>query len=483
MRLPECVLTLVLIGAASASAAAADYYVRPLGGSYGVENGTSYADAFDGFVDVSGLTAGDTLYICGAHTEEFAPVNSGAANNHIVADGDCDGDLGSIDTTGIVSNTIDAVRLEGRSYWTIQNMTVAGRRHGILVYSAVARSGFTLRNNSIDQRNAGTVTNACHGIMFAGGASYAYTDVIIEGNTILGTKETCAGSFNDAITIEKGTARIYVRDNDLTGSYSGVDLSGASTGEYYITNNRIRHMRANAIRIEGSLGCPSGLTIAGNVGDNLGQWGMTFLDIANSLVTHNTFRVFHDLPQDGLAPYGAVQLNGDEACAETGNVFANNIFEANYSAGVIVNYHGTRAAFESGNTWINNRLNQSGSQTTLFGWLEDAGNNVTEANHATWLSSHAGETYGDVSYVHASCISQGCTSTSDLRLPPASTLRRTGTSSVICREARGRACYPDSPDIGAYQSTSGDPAATRETATTRTAASARQPATTRAARE
>ncbi|MFZ2054369.1 MAG: hypothetical protein WAU81_09240, partial [Candidatus Aminicenantales bacterium] len=44
----------------------ADWYVRPAGGSYGTENGTSYANAWDGLLRVvwgpGGVQAGDTLW-------------------------------------------------------------------------------------------------------------------------------------------------------------------------------------------------------------------------------------------------------------------------------------------------------------------------------------------------------------------------------------------------------------------------------------
>ena len=50
------------------------WYVRPYGGNtvtYGAENGTSYADAWDGFSKIAwgpgGVQAGDTLYVCGTH--------------------------------------------------------------------------------------------------------------------------------------------------------------------------------------------------------------------------------------------------------------------------------------------------------------------------------------------------------------------------------------------------------------------------------
>lgn len=51
--------------------------------------------------------------------------------------------------------------------------------------------------------------------------------------------------------------------------------------------------------------------------------------------------------------------------------------------------------------------------------------------------------------------------TSTYRLLPSSPLKRTGTQHAYCADARGRVCPPSAPNSGAYQSTSGDPAATR----------------------
>lgn len=51
--------------------------------------------------------------------------------------------------------------------------------------------------------------------------------------------------------------------------------------------------------------------------------------------------------------------------------------------------------------------------------------------------------------------------TSTYRLLPSSPLKRTGTQHAYCADARGRVCPPSAPNSGAYQSTSGDPAAPR----------------------
>lgn len=59
---------------------ASSWYVRPVGGNYGSEDGTSYDNAWDGLHDVffneSGVEPGDDLYICGLH---YHTVTSGGA--------------------------------------------------------------------------------------------------------------------------------------------------------------------------------------------------------------------------------------------------------------------------------------------------------------------------------------------------------------------------------------------------------------------
>ena len=88
----------------------ATWYVRPAGGSYGGEDGTAYADAWDGLKSVvwggAGVVAGDTLYVCGTHylTTAVAPSSNrnwvigadGTSGNEITIRGDYGGDAGII---------------------------------------------------------------------------------------------------------------------------------------------------------------------------------------------------------------------------------------------------------------------------------------------------------------------------------------------------------------------------------------------------
>lgn len=103
-----------------------DYYVRPSGGSYGSENGTSYANAWDGFTNVNWTTVDSgngTLWICGTHTEGLSVGQSGEDGTPIIADGDCSTQGGS---DGIISanGVTNGVSVSSRSYVTIRNLEI-----------------------------------------------------------------------------------------------------------------------------------------------------------------------------------------------------------------------------------------------------------------------------------------------------------------------------------------------------------------------
>jgi len=85
----------------STNAAASDWFVRPVGGEYGDEDGTSYDNAWDGLLNVvwgeGGVVAGDTLYICDTHINTridndatayyWSPGASGSEGNYITIKG------------------------------------------------------------------------------------------------------------------------------------------------------------------------------------------------------------------------------------------------------------------------------------------------------------------------------------------------------------------------------------------------------------
>ena len=101
-------LTLLIIILTSQTYAA-EWFVRPSGGSYGSENGTSYSNAWDGLGNViwgtNGVQAGDTLYVCGLHLRHYTShppgsllwdIGSGTSGNRITIRGDYQDDPGVI---------------------------------------------------------------------------------------------------------------------------------------------------------------------------------------------------------------------------------------------------------------------------------------------------------------------------------------------------------------------------------------------------
>jgi PKD repeat protein len=87
---------------------ARDWYVRPAGGAYSSENGTSYVNAWDGLASVvwgaGGVQAGDTLWVCGTHLPktyvggyifDWGPIPSGGGEStRTTIRGDYPGDPG-----------------------------------------------------------------------------------------------------------------------------------------------------------------------------------------------------------------------------------------------------------------------------------------------------------------------------------------------------------------------------------------------------
>jgi hypothetical protein len=88
---------------------AKDWYVRPAGGTYGSENGTSYENAWDGLNNVvwgaSGIQPGDSLWVCGLHIYDYTGgyfynqlsiISGTSETSRITVRGDYPGDSGII---------------------------------------------------------------------------------------------------------------------------------------------------------------------------------------------------------------------------------------------------------------------------------------------------------------------------------------------------------------------------------------------------
>jgi len=138
-RMMKCKLRMILINLMwlvliQSSVMGGMWCVRPAGGSYGKEDGSSYQDAWDGLQNVvwgpGGVEAGDTLYVCGLHLrtrtggsawEIFRPGVSGTGeDSRIIIRGDYPGDQGIIWGAGIMAHEpwVD----EGDNTWSITDV-------------------------------------------------------------------------------------------------------------------------------------------------------------------------------------------------------------------------------------------------------------------------------------------------------------------------------------------------------------------------
>lgn len=98
------------------------WYVRPSGGSYGAENGTSYADAWDGFANIvwASIQPGDTLWVAGSHTQLLTIGASGISTKYIYIKS-LIADPATISGSGSRTMCIDAT---SRTYLEFDGLTV-----------------------------------------------------------------------------------------------------------------------------------------------------------------------------------------------------------------------------------------------------------------------------------------------------------------------------------------------------------------------
>jgi hypothetical protein len=190
------------------------WYVRPDTSHSGTRNGTSYATAWGGWTEIvwggSGVAAGDTLYVCGAHTfsaGQSVGAHGGTTTNRTTIRGDFPADPGSILCVGNVFLT------QGRANTILRNLTfTAGTSHALFVTSAATLSDY------IQNTFNSTAANSVFSLYGDNGQNHA--DVLIQGNTF-----RCSGAglaAGKAATIEwfmsaaGGTStltRVKIKDN------------------------------------------------------------------------------------------------------------------------------------------------------------------------------------------------------------------------------------------------------------------------------
>ena len=162
------------------------FYVRPSGGTYGTEDGTSYANAWDGLSNINfSLLENNVLAICGTHNE----VVSVTANNFTIT-GNAPEESGTIDGqdargTGMQLNTQFNVVINNLSIinHTTQNLFIGGKSSGIITNNCTfSGSG----NQGIQHFNYASATHnnvICDDNLDEGISAHDTTIVYINGGT------------------------------------------------------------------------------------------------------------------------------------------------------------------------------------------------------------------------------------------------------------------------------------------------------------
>jgi hypothetical protein len=282
------------------------WYVRPDTSHSGTRNGTSYATAWGGWSEIvwgaSGVNAGDTLYLCGAHayTASIAVGAHGGSSNTTRATirGDYSGDAGSINFT--VAGWMNC----SRAWTTIKALAITSTASGQYCIYIGAAAGIVIDGCSLVGGYAAVGLDS----------SIAYTSMTVSNCLI-------SGQENMGIAQGIGTASIVssgikitgntVHDTGLYGIYLAIESTNAawdtsSFKDYLVANNTVYNTPGPSIYLrtcnnDKTTPPPiysSGLVVSGNTvhdcgtvaGDNGNHGGLLLSGFVAPLIANNTVR-------------------------------------------------------------------------------------------------------------------------------------------------------------------------------------------------
>ena len=369
------------------------WFVRHSTAHGATRNGASYATAWGTFSEVvwggAGVVAGDTLYVCGAHTTKLTIGANGNASNRIAVDFRYSADPGSIDGGGAVSPLITA---NIRSYFDIIGPTLTDPTSGTTashIYMDRCRH-ITVRDAVIN----GVTANVARGIVIRSGnttsGNYGTFDVEVSGCAISdlngdGDIMLLVASRADADDPEGNLGMPYdirIRNNTITGCTGGIRKFDAEAA----------HQQVNDLR-------PYGVVIDGNtIVDCLwGIWQMGWKDDASypSRITNNHL---HNIGDSAVSLINCIQLERARGGIVSGNVVTNVLKLGDGDGhGIMLDYayDNTDAAyFTDGVTVRGNVLSGALSNSLTAGIKVWRGtNNIIEGNYVYNCSVGVGCSY------------------------------------------------------------------------------------------
>jgi|SRR5687768_495627 len=250
----------------------ADWFVRPDTSHSGTRDGTSYETAWGGWAAIvwgaSGVKAGDTLYVCGAHsiTSTAAVGNHGAldeAGRVIIRGYSPDPGSITVTATGGVFFQI------ARSYTTLADLTITGNKSFCIYFFALAPiAGVTIDSCTL---NGGTASI----ISLDNSSGTIHTDLIINNTDFIGGSGSSLGSaisWLGAASNAPLTAldRVTITNNRFTGCTSNRAVIemwiqddahvDAKMSDIIITGNTFTNCGAAAMEIYGKTETNDGLS-------------------------------------------------------------------------------------------------------------------------------------------------------------------------------------------------------------------------------
>jgi len=216
---------------------ATDWYVRPSGGSYGNEDGTSYTDAWDGFSNIvwgtGGVEAGDTLWLDGSATytgEYLIITQSGTTNSPIIIDGSYGGGRATIDSP---STNHRAIETRECNYLTIKNIIVDNvDSHGIQIGgtwpAATSNSGnITLYNITVQNSSSSGLKIGS----YYDDTTHTLSNILIDSCSFISNDDSGITLFGHAVN--SSIKNCIVTNNNQGENYTWGILVTGSTKEIF----------------------------------------------------------------------------------------------------------------------------------------------------------------------------------------------------------------------------------------------------------
>ena len=388
---------------------------------------------------------------------------------------------GSSDTADI-----DNLAITGNNFTDLVGWAV--RVNDVNVGNSATWNAWAITNNTV--QNAGRVGNAgAFNITITGGSTAVFTNLTITGNTITDTGDEEASPVHLINLVRSPTGTVHedrfkginVSNNTITHGGGGISLNhvGVIPGtQNRIGGNTVTRTNASAAII--IFYSNNVLIDLNNVSVVATFAGIGFvdgigidLDLGNvgHTVRSNTITGCLGDPSNDSSGQG-ISIFGSNTNYIYGNLLVGNRYGVMFGDDNIGNAGVPN--FLAHNTIVNSLLDGINTQFTVEQVNVIASNLVTGSGRYGMSSEGTGTQilltnlfYGNTSGNYNSQTAGATDLTSNpllqpnYKVPSTSPVKRAGLAMALCADVRGRACPSDRPNIGAYQSTSGDPAAPR----------------------